>query len=414
MNLLLVAFSYLLGSTASFSLKASLPALRNGLFGSRRCSFSASRLYQSLKNKNAAPRTTNTSQDSSTTTTTTTITSITSTSTPQPPQLPAWKSHATRVAMIAYIAGMCVMLPATLYPQRALHQLRLISRETKESWALRTGCFWSRWMLRLVPFCRLAVVVAAAAAVAVPGDDGDETKEEKEVTITTETTTTATTTATATTNDPVPSIWVCNHTSMLDVFLLMAADKRLRGRTRRPIKIVYWKQLEANPVTRLLFRQSGFISVDMEANGSGVANAYDKRTFKKLLQDCKQAFAEGYDIGLLPEGQLNPHPEQGLLPVFSGAYTLAKMSRRPIQMMALHGAHQLWHPNDGMKVTGRHVRVRCYPHGRTFRSPEEFKDTFSAVVGNFGATGRDLPELQDWLTGVAWETQAKMANGTEA
>jgi hypothetical protein len=35
-------------------------------------------------------------------------------------------------------------------------------------------------------------------------------------------------------------------------------------------------------------------------------------------------------IGVLPEGQLNPMPEQGLLHVlFSGDLTLAKMSRQP-------------------------------------------------------------------------------------
>jgi 1-acyl-sn-glycerol-3-phosphate acyltransferase len=51
---------------------------------------------------------------------------------------------------------------------------------------------------------------------------------------------------------PEPAVWVCNHTSMLDVFLLMAADRKLRGRNKRPMKIAYWQQLEDNPVTKLL------------------------------------------------------------------------------------------------------------------------------------------------------------------
>lgn len=110
--------------------------------------------------------------------------------------------------------------------------------------------------------------------------------------------------------------------------------------------------------------------------------------------------------GILPEGQLNPTPEKGLLPVFSGAYTLAKMSRRPIQFMALHGTHRLWHADEsiGMNATDRTVTVRCYPYGRSYESAEEWKAAFEAVVGHFGATGHDLPvpELKGWLTGETW------------
>ena len=79
----------------------------------------------------------------------------------------------------------------------------------------------------------------------------------------------------------------------------------------------------------------------MSANKAGEANDYDLKSFKLLLKQAKQAFEDGFDIGILPEGQLNPSPEKGLLPCFSGAFTLAKMSKRPIQMMALDGTHRL-------------------------------------------------------------------------
>lgn len=180
--------------------------------------------------------------------------------------MPAWKSQLTKIGMIAYIAGMCFALPLTLLPQQALYKMGWISRQRKEAWAVRTAGFCARWMLRLIPFTKLNVVPS-----------GEAFSKDKL---------------------PKPSIWVCNHVSMLDVFMLLAVDKRLRGKYRRPIKIVYWKQLEDNPVTRLMFTQAGFISVDMVANGSGTANEYDKTGFKKLLKDCKQAFEEGYDIGM--------------------------------------------------------------------------------------------------------------------
>lgn len=288
-------------------------------------------------------------------------------------QLPKWKSKLVKAGMLTYITGVALALPATLLPQRLVFKSGLLSREQHEHNAVRTACFCARWMLRFVPFCDLGVV---------PSGETDSA-------------------------EPTPSVWVCNHVSMLDLFLLLATDKKLRGPNRRPIKIIYWKQLEANPVVRLLFKQAGFIGVDMEANGSGTANSYDRKTFKKLLTECKQAFEDGFDIAILPEGQLNPAPENGVQPVFSGAYTLAKMSRRPIQMMALHGPHNLWHADEsiGMDVKDRRVKVRCYPHGRVYSNPDDFKETFSTVVGQFGATGEDLPpkELKAWLTGVKWE-----------
>jgi 1-acyl-sn-glycerol-3-phosphate acyltransferase len=75
----------------------------------------------------------------------------------------------------------------------------------------------------------------------------------------------------------------------------------------------------------------------MANNGHGTENDYDTSSFRTLLKSTKQAVEEGFDIGILPEGQLNPNPEAGLLPAFSGAFTLAKMARRPIRMMGVHG-----------------------------------------------------------------------------
>jgi len=181
---------------------------------------------------------------------------------------------------------------------------------------------------------------------------------------------------------------------MLDVFLLLAADLQARGKTRRPIKIVYWKQLEDNPVTALMFRQAGFIPVQMADNGNGQDNDYDRSSFKQLIKDARQAFGDGFDIGILPEGQLNPTPENGLLPVFSGAFTLARMSRRPVQMLAMAGAHDLWHPVHGMHCVRRHVQIRVYPYTFRFQSADNFVKAFTDVVGNFATHKTDLPEAE--------------------
>jgi len=289
-------------------------------------------------------------------------------------QLNGVQSILTRTLMMSYIISMCVALPTSLFPIYLLHKLRIIDRAQKEKISLRVGQFCSRWMMRVFPFASKKVVVD---------------KETHEA-------------------DPQPTIWVSNHISMLDVFFVLALDKKMRGKKRRPIKILYWKGLEANPVTRLLFQMCGFIPVDMEDNGNGSKNQYDPKSFKSMLKSTKQAIDEGFDIGILPEGQPNPTPELGLQPVYSGAYTLARMSRRPIQILSLYGLHKMWHPDGSMGCSQRQMKVRVYPQaGRMYKNAEEFATTFEAVSGTFGATGKDLPEqeLQMWLDGTMWQTE---------
>jgi len=169
------------------------------------------------------------------------------------------KAAIAKVGVLSFVASMCIALPATLYPILALYRAKMISKKTKEQCSLRVGQFCSRWLMRIIPFANIRVV---------------RDKEEQE---------------------PVPTIWVCNHTSMLDIFLLLAVDKRLRGGNKRPIKIIYWKDLEKNPVTKLLFTMCGFISVDMEDNGNGNKNSYKTSSFRSLLKDTKQAFEDGFE-----------------------------------------------------------------------------------------------------------------------
>jgi len=279
----------------------------------------------------------------------------------------------TKIGMMAFIVSMCLSLPIALFPPFLLYKLKLISQVQQQRMALTAGQFCARWLLRIIPFSTVKCYSSP----------------EKEI-------------------NPQPCVWVCNHTSALDIFILLAKDKKLRGKNRRPIKIVYWKGLEDNPITKLLFTQCGFIPVQMAANSAGEDNKYDMKSFKTLLRMSKQAFKEGSDIGILPEGQLNPHPEEKLLPCFPGAFTLAKMSKRPVRFMALHGTHRLWHARDdiGMTVTGRDVALRVYPgEGRKLKSAEEFLATFEAVVGKFATTGEDLndDELNAWLDGSKWK-----------
>ena len=161
--------------------------------------------------------------------------------------------------MVSFVASMCVALPISLLPPVLLHRIKLISTRRKERLSLRAGQFCSRWLMRVFPFASVKVVKNS--------DEGS----------------------------PEPTIWVCNHTSMLDIFVLLATDKKLRGKKKRPIKIIYWKDLEKNPITRILFKNCGFIPVEMEDNGNGNANTYNRSSFKTMLKSIKKAFDEGFE-----------------------------------------------------------------------------------------------------------------------
>ena len=280
-----------------------------------------------------------------------------------------FEASVTKIAMTTYIASMCLALPLTLFPTWTLYKTGLISKLQREQLSLQTGQCCAAFLLQIMPFVNLTIISQE--------EQNNETLK--------------------------PSIWCANHVSPLDTFLLLAADKDLRGKNRRQIKVIYWKGLDENPITKMLFHMAGFIPVQMADNGSGNPNEYDQASFKSMLKLTKQAFQDGFDILVLPEGQLNPNPEIGLLPVFPGAFTLAQMSKRPIRLAGIHGSHRLWHADDniGMTVTGRDVTMRVYPPVKKFESATDFVETFNAVLGHFGATGQDMPEedLTKWLGG---------------
>ena len=188
----------------------------------------------------------------------------------------------TKATMVSYIASMCLALPAALLPIALLHQSKLVTKSQSEHLALTAGQACARSLFAIMPFCDLTI-----------SGHKDE--------------------------NPEPTIWVANHVSQIDTFLLLVADLELRGSNKRPIKVIYWKGLDENPITRMFFHMAGFIPVDMEANGAGVPNVYDQNSFKSMLRQTKRALQEGFDVLMMPEGQLNPTPEKGLLPVFGGA-----------------------------------------------------------------------------------------------
>jgi len=111
----------------------------------------------------------------------------------------------TKIGMVAFIATVALGLITSLSLIRLLGYVG-VSDTRRQRLALSTGQFCARWALRLFPFCKVDVIT----------DKNDEGWK-----------------------NPEPCIWVCNHMSMLDVFLLLASDRKMRGSKKRPIKVVY-------------------------------------------------------------------------------------------------------------------------------------------------------------------------------
>ncbi|KAL9179147.1 hypothetical protein ACHAXT_000189 [Thalassiosira profunda] len=260
-----------------------------------------------------------------------------------------------RHGLLAYVAHMCAFLPLSLIPTYVQTRLGVLSKSESEHRALQAGQKCARTLLRWIPFMNVKVTPYLS-------------------------------------DDPQPTIWVSNHVSMLDTFVFLATDEELRGKNRRPLKTIYWKGLDANPICKILFGMAGFISIDMADNGNGNPNEYNRSSFKQMLNETRKAIDEGFDIFVLPEGQLNPTPEKGLQPILPGAYAISKGSKRPMQFVGLHGI--------GMTPVGRDVKIRAFPPAEAgFRDAAEFQEAFTAILGKFGATGIDptQEELDYWL-----------------
>ena len=94
--------------------------------------------------------------------------------------------------MIAYVAHMCFAIPIFLLPTAIKSTFHLSSKTDIEHEALRVGQACAQTLLKFIPFMNLKIMPYKI-------------------------------------NNPVPTIWVSNHVSMLDTFVFLASDEELRG-----------------------------------------------------------------------------------------------------------------------------------------------------------------------------------------
>ncbi|GMH67875.1 hypothetical protein TrLO_g3029 [Triparma laevis f. longispina] len=237
----------------------------------------------------------------------------------------------TKILTTTFILTISLLLPPSIFLSRLLTRFtsyltfRKPTPQRLQSTSIRTSCFLSRLLLTLIPFCSLKL------------HNSKLTFNKRK-------------------------IFICNHQSMLDIFILMSVGGRVFGRGEG-VKIIYWKGAEDNLVTRYVFRSCGHIPVSMTSNAPGEENVYDPSSFKNLLKSVKST---EFDLGILPEGQLNPTPERGLLPIYTGAETLKRILKAEYVFMGLKGTGEIWHPVEGIVGRGRKVEVKVFGEGGEF------------------------------------------------
>lgn len=191
-----------------------------------------------------------------------------------------------------------------------------------------------------------------------------------------------------------PSVVICNHQSLLDSFCMMFLSPK--------IILLANEHIRVNPIIRLIFKWSSFISV---AEG-----------YENVLTKTKMLVKEGYSIAVFPEGARPERENDRLLRFHKGAFLLAEELSLDILPVYLYGISMLMpkgsaFSNGGlmyievgnritsskMKAMGnmaaraKNIRVNYEEHLSAIRSKPISIDNFRDVVlDRYLYKGRDI------------------------
>uniref|UniRef100_A0A7S1TWL4 Phospholipid/glycerol acyltransferase domain-containing protein n=1 Tax=Phaeomonas parva TaxID=124430 RepID=A0A7S1TWL4_9STRA len=272
----------------------------------------------------------------------------------QPKQLSKFMRPVARLGVALFMIGAAGGMPLVVAPFYILEKLRFISKVRRESWCLKAVCHWVRLLSPLAFNIRLTG--------RMPKDDDGLL------------------------------VWSSNHVSNFDFFTILAsASKMCRERSKWP-RVIYWQGLESNPLFKLFGRSCGMVPVAMENTGSGNQNVYDASSFRKMYTAGIGALNEGWDLAILPEGQLNPRPEEGLQQIYPGPHSFSKRAGAKLQLVGIWGTEHIWKAGTASPApTARDVHLHLW-EPIAYESPDAFVDGFTRRIEPFGLTGKVPPE----------------------
>ncbi len=170
-----------------------------------------------------------------------------------------------------------------------------------------------------------------------------------------------------------PTLYVCNHSSILDVFLGVWMSRiGTCGVAKR--EIVYY------PFLGQFYWLSGHLLIDRKNNSRGVA------ALEGLVDFVKR---HGLSVYIWPEGTRSR--DGRLLPFKRGPFHLALATRLPMVPIVLRGSHRAW-PNRTLRLFRTTVEIEFLPPIDTSAWSRETLDRHIADIHDIYA--RALPDDQ--------------------
>ena len=122
------------------------------------------------------------------------------------------------------------------------------------------------------------------------------------------------------------AVIVCNHISYLDSILMIS----LFARHRTIVKVRFFKI----PIFRQVMEFSGYIPAASDGELSEV--------ILRRIEEMDDFFESGGNLFIFPEGTRTRNGAIG--PLNKGAFKIARLSRRPIQVLYIHNTDKLFPP----------------------------------------------------------------------
>jgi fatty-acyl-CoA synthase len=139
-----------------------------------------------------------------------------------------------------------------------------------------------------------------------------------------------------------PCVIVANHTSYLDVIVLIAY---------LPLDCLYSAKQEILgwPLLGSITRKMGQLGFDRS----------DPRARVRQVEQIEQALRNGLSMVVFPEGTFTPAP--GVRPFQLGAFKAASAAGRPVVPLAIRGAREVWRDRTLLPHRGRVTLTFCPP-----------------------------------------------------
>lgn len=157
-------------------------------------------------------------------------------------------------------------------------------------------------------------------------------------------------------NDKIPTVYVCNHESFLDIPLIYQLPIRMKWVVKHSMTYI--------PIMGWMVRLTGHLTINRK-----------KKSALKKLNNLIQPLKSGIPVMLFPEGTRSL--DGRLQPFKNGAFLLAMEHAFPIQPLVIEGAFEVLRSGSSLFRPRAHFRLRVLPSidPKEFDSMSELKHT---------------------------------------